>query len=210
MKTLPFRDPLRDPLRGRVPSQNLSGLLPLILLPLKPSPTLTGLVRNLANRTKKIQPPHTLPTPCAPPRPLHTSSLDRAHPPVLNTNLPPPTCPRLLLPFRHPRTETDLFSRLPELCGQVHPETAPPKAVHLPLCSTEQSTFRGREKAKKCREKERKRGGQKRGQKGKKDVRKQVRKNEKKRKHPKRPPLGIANLESRACLTRTDTLPTNA
>ena len=30
--------PLRDPLRGRFPSQNLSGLLPLIVLPLNLSP----------------------------------------------------------------------------------------------------------------------------------------------------------------------------
>ena len=34
-ETIPLRGPLRDPLRGRFPSQNLSGLLPLIVLPLK-------------------------------------------------------------------------------------------------------------------------------------------------------------------------------
>ena len=33
-----FRGPLRDPLRGRFPSQRLSVLLPLILLPLNLSP----------------------------------------------------------------------------------------------------------------------------------------------------------------------------
>ena len=37
-ETLPLRDPLRDPLRGRFPSQNLSDLLPLIVLPLDLSP----------------------------------------------------------------------------------------------------------------------------------------------------------------------------
>ena len=37
--TLPLRDPLRDPLRGRFPSQNLSVLLPLIVLPLE-TPTM--------------------------------------------------------------------------------------------------------------------------------------------------------------------------
>ena len=34
-----FRGPLRDPLRGRFPSQRLSVLLPLIVLPLNLSPT---------------------------------------------------------------------------------------------------------------------------------------------------------------------------
>ena len=33
-----FRGPLRDPLRGRFPSQRLSVLLPLIVLPLELSP----------------------------------------------------------------------------------------------------------------------------------------------------------------------------
>ena len=33
-----FTDPLRDPLKGRVPSQRLSVLLPLIVLPLELSP----------------------------------------------------------------------------------------------------------------------------------------------------------------------------
>ena len=33
-----FRGPLRDPLRGRFPSQRLSALLPLIALPLELSP----------------------------------------------------------------------------------------------------------------------------------------------------------------------------
>ena len=37
-ETIPLRGPLRDPLRGRFPSQNLSGLLPLIVLPLKTPP----------------------------------------------------------------------------------------------------------------------------------------------------------------------------
>ena len=37
-ETIPLRGPLRDPLRGRFPSQNLSGLLPLIVLPLHLSP----------------------------------------------------------------------------------------------------------------------------------------------------------------------------
>ena len=36
-----FRDPLRDPLRGRFPSQRLSVLLPLIVLPLELSPKRT-------------------------------------------------------------------------------------------------------------------------------------------------------------------------
>ena len=35
LKTSENRDPLRDPLRGRFPSQNLSGLLPLFLLLVK-------------------------------------------------------------------------------------------------------------------------------------------------------------------------------
>ena len=45
---------------------------------------------------------------------------------------------------------------LPELCGEVHPETAPLQAVSCALCSTEQSTFRGGRKRPKGAEK---RGG---------------------------------------------------
>ena len=37
-ENLPLRNPLRDPLRGRFPSQNLSVLLPLIVCPLTPPP----------------------------------------------------------------------------------------------------------------------------------------------------------------------------
>ena len=59
---------------------------------------------------------------------------------------------------------------LPELCGEVHPRTAPLQALRCALCSTEQSTFRGGRRAKMCREKGRKRGGEQRGQKGKKDA----------------------------------------
>ena len=33
---------------------------------------------------------------------------------------------------------------LPELCGEIHPRTAPLQALHCALCSTEQSTSRGR------------------------------------------------------------------
>ena len=35
---------------------------------------------------------------------------------------------------------------LPELCGEVHPETAPPSSVLCPSLSTEQSTSKGRKK----------------------------------------------------------------
>ena len=44
-----FRGPLRDPLRGRFPSQRLSVLLPLFLLPLNLSPkiALTTCLKNL-------------------------------------------------------------------------------------------------------------------------------------------------------------------
>ena len=47
----------------------------------------------------------------------------------------------------HSTQQTDLFSGrnfLPELCGEIHPGTAPFQALHCALCSTEQSTFRGR------------------------------------------------------------------
>ena len=43
-ETLPLRDPLRDPLRGRFPSQNISVLLPLIVLCLE-TPAIQGLQR---------------------------------------------------------------------------------------------------------------------------------------------------------------------
>ena len=64
---------------------------------------------------------------------------------------------------------------LPEIFGEVHPETAPLQALSCALCSTEQSTFWGGKRVKRCRDKGRKRGGQQRGQKGKKDAWKQVR-----------------------------------
>ena len=77
---------------------------------------------------------------------------------------------------------TDLFfmeisgrNFLPELCGGAHPETAPLQALCCALHSSEESTFRGGEKAKRCWEKGRKSGGQQKGQKGKKDVWKQAR-----------------------------------
>ena len=80
------------------------------------------------------------------------------------------------------KSYTDLFftqisgrNFLPELCGEVHPETALFQALRCALYSTEQSTFfEGKKRAKICREKGRKRGGQERRQKGKKDARKQV------------------------------------
>ena len=52
---------------------------------------------------------------------------------------------------------------LPELWGEVHPETVPLQDLCCALCPTELSRFLGREKG----EKGRKRGGQQRGQKGK-------------------------------------------
>ena len=56
---------------------------------------------------------------------------------------------------------------LPELCA----ETAPLQALCCALLSTEQSTFRGGEKATiRWREQGRKRGGQQRGQKGERDA----------------------------------------
>ena len=57
---------------------------------------------------------------------------------------------------------------LPELCGEIHPGTAPLQALHCALCSTEQSTFRGRKKWRKCVEKRAGRGvASKRGKKEK-------------------------------------------
>ena len=44
---------------------------------------------------------------------------------------------------------------LPELCREVHPGTAPLQALRCALSSTEQSTFRRGERARRCREKER-------------------------------------------------------
>ena len=38
---------------------------------------------------------------------------------------------------------------LPELCGEVHPQTGPLQALCCALCSTEQSTVRGGEKGEK-------------------------------------------------------------
>ena len=38
---------------------------------------------------------------------------------------------------------------LPELCGEIHPETAPLQDLCCALCSTEQSTFRGGEQGEK-------------------------------------------------------------
>ena len=46
---------------------------------------------------------------------------------------------------------------LPEIFGEVHPETAPLQALCCALCSTEQSTFRGEEKGEKVPRKGRKR-----------------------------------------------------
>ena len=73
---------------------------------------------------------------------------------------------------------SDLFftgrNFLPEVCGEVHPETAPLQAVCCSLCSTEQSTFEVERGAKRCPEKGRNRGSQQRAQEGKKDAWKQV------------------------------------
>ena len=75
---------------------------------------------------------------------------------------------------------TDLFFTqisgrifLPELRGEVHPETAPLQDLCCDLCSTEQSTFRGEKQGEKAPRKGRK-GGPTEGQKGKKDAYKQV------------------------------------
>ena len=38
---------------------------------------------------------------------------------------------------------------LPQLCGEIHPETAPLQALCCALCTTEQSTFRGGEQREK-------------------------------------------------------------
>ena len=65
---------------------------------------------------------------------------------------------------------------LPEIFGEVHPETAPLQARACALCSTEQSTFRGGEKGEKVPRKGEEKGWPAKGQKGKKDARKQVRK----------------------------------
>ena len=54
-----------------------------------------------------------------------------------------------------------------ELCGEVHPETAPLQALRCALCSTEQSTFQGEEKGENVPRKRRKRGGLQRGKKDK-------------------------------------------
>ena len=89
-------------------------------------------------------------------------------------------CPMMEACFQDP--DSDLFSRrfregifLPEISGEIHPETALfPSSVCAP-CSTEKSIFEARKGRKGCREEGRKRGDQQRGQKGKKDAWKQVR-----------------------------------
>ena len=48
-----FRGPLRDPLRGRFPSQRLSVLLPLIVLPLELSPR-SGIDVTVGNGPKTV------------------------------------------------------------------------------------------------------------------------------------------------------------
>ena len=48
-ETLPLRDPLRDPLRGRFPSQNLSVLLPPIVLPLETPTTFESLLAHFSH-----------------------------------------------------------------------------------------------------------------------------------------------------------------
>ena len=55
-ETIPLRGPLRDPLRGRFPSQNLSGLLPRIVLPLKTLPKETPdlILHSLATLLSKV------------------------------------------------------------------------------------------------------------------------------------------------------------
>ena len=66
---------------------------------------------------------------------------------------------------------------LPEIFGEVHPETAPLQALCCALSSTEQSTFRGGEKGEKVPRKGEDKGWPSKEQKGKKDARKQVRQN---------------------------------
>ena len=62
---------------------------------------------------------------------------------------------------------------LPELCGEVHPRAAPLQALHCALCSTEQSTFRGK-KWRKCAEKRGRGVASKRGKKEKGRVKLEV------------------------------------
>ena len=58
------------------------------------------------------------------------------------------------LPPQYPAQDVPFFTQisgrnlLPELCGEIHPGTAPLQALPCaPFCSTEQSTFRGGENA---------------------------------------------------------------
>ena len=59
---------------------------------------------------------------------------------------------------------------LPELCGEVHPETAPLQALCCALRSTEQSTSRGAEKGEKVPRKGEEQGWPAQGEKRKKDA----------------------------------------
>ena len=62
---------------------------------------------------------------------------------------------------------------LPELCGEVHPENAPLQAPCCAPCSTEQSTFEGENRAKRCPEKGGEEGWPAEGAKRNKEARKQ-------------------------------------
>ena len=63
---------------------------------------------------------------------------------------------------------------LPQLRGEVHPETALSELCAVPLPLQNRALFKEEKRAERCREKERKRVRQHKGQKGKKDARKQV------------------------------------
>ena len=78
-------------------------------------------------------------------------------------------------PYCRDDSYSDLFSTqisgrnfLPELCGGVHPQTAPLQALCCALCSTEQSTFRGGEKGEKVSRKGEEEGWPAKGAKRKK------------------------------------------
>ena len=57
--------------------------------------------------------------------------------------------------------------RNPELCGEVHPDTAPLQAVYSAFALQNRAPFEGKKRERRRREKGRKRGDQQRGQKGK-------------------------------------------
>ena len=59
---------------------------------------------------------------------------------------------------------------LPEICGEVHPETALLQTLCYALCSTEQSTFPGGEEGEKAPREGEEEGWPRKGAKGKKDA----------------------------------------